>query len=153
LSEKMTDQEKQEWLELCEYFKLQILGYTKEMKFPQILALRLRGLHSGNFIESKYIPKEARYDFKTILITCKICRPKIVKYLHDNQTKIKDEKHKINLAMMIIEKELNDVYIRVQQTKKSEEKIKEKDMTNQINDGANYQPNTKQLNEKLKDLW
>jgi hypothetical protein len=149
----MTDEEKKEWLELCEYFKVQILGYSKEMKFPKMLALRLRGLHSGNYIESKYITKEAKYDFKTILITCKICRPQIVKYFSDNQTKIKDESHKVNIAMMIIEKELNDVYLRVQQAKKSEDKIKEKDMSNQLNDRANYQPKTKKVNEKLKDLW
>jgi len=149
----MTEQENKDWLELCEYFKLQILGYTKEMKFPKELALRLRGLHYGNYIASKYIQKEAHYDFKVILTTCKICRPKIVKYFSDNQTKIQDEKHRINLAMMLIEKEINDVYIRVQQAKKSEEKIIEKNMPNQINDGANYQSKKKQADEKLKDLW
>ena len=150
---KMTDEEKNSWLELCEYVKLQILGYSKEMKFPKDLALRLKGLSEGQFIANKNIPIQAKYDFKTILITCKICRPKIVKYINDNQTKIKDEKHKINLVMMFIEKEINDVYIRLQQVKTSEIKVQDIDMKNQVNQGAEYQPKTKKEDKKLQDLW
>lgn len=114
---KVSDKQK-DWVDLCEYIKLQILSYPDEMKFPTDLALRIKGLSEGKHIANKYIPANAHYDFKTILYTCKICRPKILKYLNDNQTKIKDEHHKINIVMMFIEKEINDVYLRLQQAKK-----------------------------------
>ncbi len=153
MSSKMTKQEKQDWLDLCSYIKLQILEYSKEMKFPKELALRLKGLSDGKFIANKYIPAQAKYDFKTILITCKICRPKIVSYLKNNQTKIKNESHKINLILMFVEKEINDVYIRLRENSISQEKIQDIDMKNQTNLGAEYQSKTKQENKRLENLW
>ena len=38
---KMSEEEKRDWNELCEYFKKEILGYGDDMKFPKFLALRL----------------------------------------------------------------------------------------------------------------
>ena len=150
----ISDKQK-DWVELCEYIKLQILGYPDEMKFPKDLVYRIRGLSEGKLYSNKKTQNQAKYDFKTILYTCKICRPKIVKYLNDNQTKIQDEHHKINLVMMFIEKEINDVYLRLQQAKKTQDKVKDIKMDNQINQGADYQSQSKDTNtdKKLKDLW
>ena len=114
----MSESEKSEWKELCSYVKLNILEYGNDMKFPSFLVLRLKGIKEGKFSCNKNLQQEADYDYKTILYTFKICKNKIVKYLHDNQTKIQDEEHKINLIMKIVEQEINDVYIRFKRSKR-----------------------------------
>ena len=38
---KMTEKEKHDWYDLCDYIKYEILEYSPEMKIPQTLALRL----------------------------------------------------------------------------------------------------------------
>lgn len=63
---------------------------------------------------------------------------KIVSYLHNNESKIHDEKHKINLIMKMIEPEINDVYLRLQNVKKTEERVESKDFNNQSNENAGY---------------
>lgn len=142
-----------EWIELCEYVKKEILEYPDDMKFPKYLALRLRGLTSGQFIANKKQTPQASYDYKTILITFKICKSKILQYFIGNQTKFKDERHKINTIMLFIENEINDVTIRLKNVKHSEDKIVNLELENQFNVGSEYKNKNKKVNEKLNDLW
>ena len=116
-----------QWIELCEYVKKEILEYDDNMKFPQ-------------------------YDY-TILCTFKLCKRKIVTYLHENEKKIKDEKHKINLIMKMIEPEINDVYLRLQNVKKTEERVESKDFNNQNNENAGYVKKTKETSDRMKKLF
>lgn len=51
---KMTEKEKHDWYDLCDYIKYEILEYSPEMKISQTLALRLKGLAQGNFMANKY---------------------------------------------------------------------------------------------------
>lgn len=149
---RITDKNKS-WIELCEYVKLEILRYPSEMKFPTSLALKLQGLKKGKHIANNLSEDNANYDDNTILCAFKICKPKILKYLHDNETSIKDENHKVNLIMKIVEQEINDVYIRLQQARKKEEKIERKTFDNQYNGGAEYIPKSKETSNNLKNLW
>lgn len=151
---KMTDEEQHDWLELCSYVKTKLLQYSNNMKFPKSLALRLKGLSEGKFMANGHIHSEAKYSFKTILITCKICQPKITKYLQFNSGKIKDENHKINIVMKFIEEEINDVYLRIQAKQRSEEKIQNVDLSNQNNESANYTTKSKtDIDTTLEKLW
>ena len=142
-----------EWKELCEYVKKEILQYDDNMKFPKYLALRLQGLKKGQHIANNNIDDQAHYDDYTILCTFKICKTKIIDYLHKNATKIKNEQHKINLIMKIIEPEINDVYLRLRNAKRMSKHINEKTFDNQANEGAEYKKKTKNVNEKLKKLF
>ena len=139
-----------EWIELCEYVKKEILQYDDNMKFPKYLALKLRGLKKGLHIANNNIESEACYDDYTILCAFKICRKKILDYLSKNESKIKDEKHRINLIVKIVEPEINDVYIRLRQSKNREEKIKENSYENQFNNGAKYTRKTQDINGRMK---
>ena len=85
---KMTEKEKHDWYDLCDYIKYEILEYSPEMKIPQTLALRLKGLAQGNFMANKYIKPNASYTYEQILITCKVCKPKIKDYFSKNSAKI-----------------------------------------------------------------
>ena len=63
---KMTEKEKHDWYDLCDYIKYEILEYSPEMKIPQTLALRLKGLAQGNFMANKYIKPNASYTYEQI---------------------------------------------------------------------------------------
>jgi len=115
--------------------------------------LKLQGLKKGQHIANNNCKTNACYDDNTLLFAFKICKNKIVDYLTKNETKIKDERHKINLIIKMVEPEINDVYIRLQQAKKKEDKIKENSFDNQYNNGAEYKSKSKKVNEKLKKLW
>ena len=82
-----------------------------------------------------------------------MCKKKIVTYLHENEKKIKDEKHKINLIMKMIEPEINDVYLRLQNVKKTEERVESKDFNNQSNENAGYVKKTKETSDRMKKLF
>lgn len=145
--------EKEKWNELCEYVKRGILEYDDNMKFPTYLAMRLQGIKRGEFISNNAHTKKAEYDDFTILCAFKLCKKRIVKYLHDNEKNIKDERHKINLIMKIVEPEINDVYLRLKQSEKVQERVSEKSFDNQSNESASYQKKTKEVSEKMKKLF
>lgn len=142
-----------EWIELCEYVKHEILRYDDNMKTPKYLVLKLQGLKKGQHIANNNIESAACYDDYTLLCAFKLCKRKIVDYLTKNEARIKDENHKINIIAKIVEPEINDVYIRLQQAKKREEKIQNSSFENQFNKGSNYTKKTKDVNDKLKDLF
>lgn len=142
-----------EWIDLCEYVKKEILNYDDNMKFPSYLALRLQGLKKGQHIANNNINKNAEYDDYTLLCAFKISKPKITGYLSNNELKIKDEQHKINLIIKMVEPIINDVYIRIQQTKMSKKKVLQSSFENQYNDHAQYKKKTEKTNDELKELW
>lgn len=53
----------------------------------------------------------------------------------------------------MVEPEINDVYIRLQQAKKKEERIQNESFENQFNQGADYTKKTKDVNDRLKNLF
>lgn len=149
------NEKSKDWKSLCEYVKKQILEYDDNMKFPTYLALKLQGLKKGQNIANNNIEQQAQYDDYTLLCAFKLCRNKIVNYLHSNASKIKDENHKINLITKIVEPEINDVYIRIQQNKQANSKLESSSIDNQFNKTAEYQSSNtvKPIGDKLKNLW
>lgn len=147
------EKENKDWIELCEYVKKEILEYDDNMMFPEYLALKLQGIKKGQHIANNNIKEQAHYDDKTILCTFKLCKKKIVTYLHQNEKKIQDEKHKINLILKMIEPEINDVYLRLQEAEKVKARVENGSFDNQINNGADYVKKTKEVNEKMKKLF
>lgn len=150
----MTEKENQDWKDLCSYVKYEILEYDKSLKFPRQLVLRLKGLNKGQFIANKKAEQQAEYSYETILLTFKLCKSKIRNYLHDNSVKIKDESHKINIIMLFVEKEINDVYLRIKAKEELQNKIDNLELDNQCHKGAEYKNNSEiKQNERLKNLW
>ena len=49
----------EQWIELCEYVKKEILEYDDNMKFPQYLALKLQGIkHSWEALNNPMWPEK-----------------------------------------------------------------------------------------------
>jgi hypothetical protein len=143
------ERDNQDWIELCEYVKKEVLKYNDEMKIPRYLILRLRGLAKGQFMANKNTKAYAEYSYKTILYTFKICKAKFLQC----GIQYKDEKHKINTLMMFVEDEINDVVFRLNKTKDNEEKVSNLSLENQFNAGAEYKRKEIKTNNNLEDLW
>lgn len=143
-------EENQQWKELYEYVQKEILGYT-DMKLPRNLVLRLRGLREGKFMANKKCKPLGDYEYRTILLTFKMYKYEIVTAI-GNQDKFKDENHKVNYLMAIVESKINDIQIKLNKTKKTEEKAEILDIENNTNK-VTYKSKTKKVtNSRLKDL-
>lgn len=140
-----------DWCDLYEFVKKEIMGYTPDMKLPQYMVLRLKGLAKGQFLANPNQKPMASYDFKIILYTFKICKTKILDWFRLNEVKFKDEQHKFNSSMIFIEKEINDVVIRLKQAKKIQEKTENINLEHFANETAKYKKKSKDTN--LTDLW
>lgn len=146
---KLTDKEKQDWDLLYQYVK-NLFGYDKNQALSSTMVLRLKGLLVNKFIENNNIADTANYSYETILNTFKFCSPDIYKALRTNN--FKDESHKFNYVLKIVEKNINTVYMRMKNIEKSEDKIKEIDTTVATYNGIQYK--SKQTKkDKFSDLW
>jgi len=156
MEEKITKkQEQKDWLEMCEYVFKEVLQYETGKKFPRYLALRLRGLHEGKFMANTKQKPQASYDYRLILLTFKFCKYSILQYIGPTRDKIKDEKHLINTIMTFIENEINNVFSRLKNAKKAEEKTATIELENQIHEGAEYKAKSKdkKIDKELEELW
>ncbi|NCI19695.1 hypothetical protein EJM73_08665 [Clostridium botulinum] len=148
---KTKNTEHEKFLKLCEYVKNEILELPEECKFPKFLALRLRGLHEGKFMANNKIKPMASYDYDIILLTFKINKFDMLLKLRQRHL-FKTEKHRINYMMAIVEGKINDVVLKVKNSKKAKEHTLNVDLS--IDKGADYKPKTKEINSNLlDDLW
>lgn len=149
----MTDQEYEEWCELYEYVRKDILGYDKNQRIPSNIVLRMKGLAFGKFIENRNIEDKAKYSFKVILYAFKINKIAI-----ENAIRTKDFKNemvKFIYISKIVEGSLNDVYNRVTAVEKSKEKVESVSTDIIAHAGAEYKShsNTNNKPSKYDDLW
>lgn len=148
----MTATEKEQWNDLYQYVKSQILMYDKNQSIPSNLVLRLKGLTTGKFIENKREQDKASYSYETILYTFQICRPTILSALQGQS--FKSETHKFNYICKIVEQNINDVYIRLNNAKESATKTESVDTKVFEHKGSKYTKKTTEItNPKLQDLW
>ncbi len=148
---KMTEKEKQDWEALYFYVK-NLLGYDENQALSSTMVLRLKGLLTNKFIENKNIENSANYSYEVILNTFKFCSSDIYKALRTNN--FKDEMHRFNYILKIVEKNINTVYLRMKNVEKTKEEAKNTTIDTVNHTGAEYQRKTKETNSKLlNDLW
>lgn len=148
---KMTEKELQDWEALYYYVK-KLLGYDENQALSSTMVLRLKGLLTNKFIENNNIESTANYSYETILNTFKFCSPDIYKALRTNN--FKDEMHRFNFILKIVERNINTVYLRMKNVEKTKEEAKNTTIDTANHKGAEYQRKTKEVNNKLlNDLW
>ena len=59
----MSKEEREDWIELYEYVKKNIMQYDFSQKLSKKMILRLRGLQKGKFLDNKNIKDESNYSF------------------------------------------------------------------------------------------
>lgn len=146
---KMTDQDKQDWEALYFYVK-NLMNYDENQSLSKAMVLRLKGLLSNKFMENNNIKSTANYSYQTILNTFKFCCPDIQKALKNNS--FKDEQHKFNYILKIVEKNINNVYMRMKNAEKAKEEAKNVTIETYNHVGAEYKPKEKKK-DKFSDLW
>ena len=120
---KMSEEEKEQWEELCVFVKKEILKYGDDTKFPRFLALRLKGLANGQYIVNNNQKLQGKYTFYEIKITFMYCKQDILCGFSKNV--FKDENHKISYMMKIVENSLNTIRERLRSKQRQEERIEQ----------------------------
>lgn len=115
--------EHDDWCKLFEYVKGNILGYEKEMKLSKYQITRLKGLRDGEFISTKGKKKKQGYPYNIIYLTFLF---KTNDILYALKTKTFDnESRKFDYIMVIIENNINTIYIRMIEQEKANTRLEE----------------------------
>lgn len=148
----MSIQDKTDWDALYNYVRSNILGYDENQSLSRTMVLRLKGLSNNKFIANNNIQDTANYSYRTILNTFKFCILDIQKGLKNNS--FKDETHRFNYIIKIVENNLNTVYMRTKKAEQSKLQTETMDMSIATHSGADYQRKTKiTSNNRFEELW
>lgn len=146
----MTEEEKMAWDELYTYVRKNIMGYDDNQALSSTMVLRLKGLLTNKFMENNNIQSTANYSYDTILNTFKYSSIDIQRALRTNN--FKDESHKFNYILKIVEKNINTVYVRMKNAEKAREEAKNTTIEAPVHIGAEFKPKEKKK-DKFTDLW
>lgn len=146
---KMTEEEKKSWENLYYYVK-KLLNYDENQALSNTMVLRLKGLLTNKFMENNNIESTANYSYDTILNTFKYCSVDIQKALRNNN--FKDEQHKFNYILKVVEKNINTVYMKMKNLQRAKEEAKNTTIESPIHIGAEFKPKEKKT-DKFSDLW
>lgn len=146
---KMSEEEKRDWESLYYYVK-NLLGYDENQALSNTMVLRLKGLLTNKFMENSNIESTANYSYEVILNTFKFCSPDIQRALRTGS--FKDEQHKFNYILKIVEKNINNVYIKMKNLQKAKEEAKNTTIETPVHTGASFKPREKKT-DKFSDLW
>lgn len=145
----MTEKEKQDWESLYYYVK-NIMGYDENQALSNAMVLRLKGLLTNKFMENNSIKSTANYSYETILNTFKFSSIDIQRALRT--VNFKDENHKFNYILKIVEKNINTVYVKTRNIEKAKEEAKNATVNISTHTGAEFKPRDKK-DDKFSDLW
>ncbi len=147
---KRTEQEKKDFDELYYYVKKEIFEYETQA-LPKYMMLRMIGLQSGKFMANNNTQSKAVYTYKEILYTFKLNKEKIKQII--NSDRFNGEQHKFNTIMIIVERSINDVSLRLKNSEKAKNKIEDMNLDKMANNGAEYKNKTKNKIKELEDIW
>lgn len=147
---KMTEKEKQDWESLYMYVKSNIMGYDENQALSSTMVLRLKGLLTNKFIENNNIQSNANYSYDTILNAFKYSSLDVQRALRTNN--FKDEMHKFNYVLKIVEKNINTVYVKMKNAKRAKEEAKNTAVEVQNHTRAEFKPRENKK-DKFTDLW
>lgn len=149
MAKKMTADEKAAWEELYYYVK-NLMNYDENQSLSRAMILRLKGLQTNKYIANKNIESTANYSYETILNTFKLCSSDIQRGIRTNN--FKDEQHKFNYILKIVESNINNVYVRMKNVERAKEVAKNTAVEIYTHVGAEYKPREKKK-DRFADLW
>lgn len=147
---KMSEKEKRDWESLYTYVKSNIMGYDENQALSSTMVLRLKGLLTNKFMENNNIESTANYSYEVILNTFKFCSQDIQRALRTGN--FKDEHHKFNYILKIVEKNINTVYMKMKNLQKAKEEAKNTTVEAPVHTSASFKPREKNV-DKFSDLW
>lgn len=148
---KMTKEELQSWENLYYYVKDNLMGYDSNQALSSTMVLRLKGLLTNKFMENKKTKDTANYSYETILNTFKFCSPELQRALRNNN--FRDEQHKFNYILKIVEQNINNVYLRMKRAEKAKEELESVDTSQTTNYVNTFKKKERKINKRLNELW
>lgn len=147
----MTQEEKEQWSRLYDYIKKEILLYDENQSIPSGIVLRIKGLCTGKVVANNSIRDKANYSYDIILYTFKLCKVKILSAIAGKT--FNSEISKFIYISKIVESNINEVYEKVSNATKSQEKTENVKVDNLYHDGAMYKSAASKENKKFENLW
>ena len=147
---KMSAKDKQDWESLYYYVK-NIMGYDKDQALSKAMVLRLKGLSTNKFMENKNIADGANYSYEVILNTFKYSSIDIQNALRNGN--FKDEQHRFNYLLKIVEKNINTVYMKMKRIEKQKKEAEQIDVSHTAEYINTFKTRDKKTNNKLEELW
>ena len=154
-NKKMTDEEKKQWKELCEWLEVNIFNYDiKIQRLQKKACLILKGLQTGQNVINNNCEKFGDYPFNVILMTFKANKLKILNAIRNKDFE-NDESKKMSYVCAIVRDKINDMYTRYLNAQKTQEKVESVDTSIMTYEGAEYKTNSteRKRNKRLEGLW
>lgn len=149
---KMTQKDIDDWNELYLYVKTNVLGYDEDQCLSKQQVLRLKGLLSNKYMENSNISNTANYSYEIVLLTFKFCMPDIRRAL--STVSFRDENHKFNYILRIVEDNINTVYLKMKKLEKAKEEAERQDFSSAIEYKNTFKSKeNKKKTSKFDDLW
>lgn len=105
------NKEKYGWNELCDFVKIDVLGYDSVQQLPKFLIQRLQDIRNGTTTEpevGRVVRYKEGYEYEIILETFKECLEDIKFWA--GKKSFKTERSRINYIMTIIENHIGEIY-------------------------------------------
>jgi len=153
-NKKMTEEEKIQWRELCEWIEVNIFNYDiKTQRLQKKACLILKGLQTGQNVANNNCEKFGDYPFNVILMTFKANKTKIQNAIRNKN--FEDESNKMSYVCAIVRDKINDMYSRYLNAQKTQEKVESVDTSIMTHEGAEYKTNNteRKINKRLEGLW
>lgn len=148
----MASKDNQLWYELCAWVEKEIFGYDENQKLQKKAVLRLKGLSRGQVIANNNCEKYGNYSFDVILTAFKVNKDKILKHVSNKE--FVSEENKMAYVCAIIRDNINDVYIKMNNAKKSSDKTETININSITHTSAQYVKQSSEItNKKFEDLW
>jgi hypothetical protein len=144
--------ENSDWDAVYKYFRKEILGLPETVPLEAHATKRLLGLRLGQYYpqgnNTRVLPRG--YDFKVILLTLKVVKARVHVYMAT--ANFANNKHRIDGIMRFVTGEINDVYKRLENQKKSNEKLNKDVVTETFDYKAKLKEQKRKEEEKKDDI-
>ena len=153
---KRKKQDKEDWLELCDYISLKIMGYDRNIvlpiEFEKDLEKMSEKCDTFELNEDEKDRSIRNYYYNVVLNTYRFCSEDIKWALKNKE--FKNDLNKFRYIYKIVEKNLQTVYVRMKNAEVSKETKPTIDMSVHKYKGAEYKSEKKRVvSSRLRNLW
>lgn len=146
---KITQQEKEDFNQVYEYLKNDILSYSSDMKLSRKMIQRIYGTAFGEMYHNTNKEVPFIYSFKIILATFIFCKDKI-RYCLETM-RFKDEDHMVNTIFKIIDNNINTIKMLADKKIEQDKKLEGVDLSYMEREVQPYKSQDK-LKDKFKEF-
>lgn len=150
--EIIQDKKNNEFLQMCSWIERELMGYTGTQRLHKNACLRLQGLRKGQHVANNSCEMYGEYPVNVVFNTFKANKFVILRAINGKTFETEDQKMAYICA--IVSNRINDMYTRMKNAKKSEEKSEVIDIGAQNSEVAKYQRQTEEVvNSTFEEIW